>query len=75
MAPRGQFWKIIYQLKHPDGGTFKVKVEAPETEGLQMLKSRIYVSCCAKVTKRITVCLVLLPDEINQVCVDRVFSP
>lgn len=45
MAPRGQFWKIIYQLKHPDGGTFKVKVEAPETEGLQMLKSRIYVSC------------------------------
>lgn len=32
MAPRGQFWKIIYQLKHPDGGTFKVKVEAPETK-------------------------------------------
>lgn len=27
MAPRGQFWKIIYRLKHPDCGTFKVKVE------------------------------------------------
>jgi hypothetical protein len=41
MAPRGQFWKTIYQLKHPDCGTFKVKVEGPETEGLQMFKSRI----------------------------------
>lgn len=27
------------------GGTFKVKEEAPETEGLQMLQSRIYTSC------------------------------
>lgn len=43
MAPRGQFWKIVYQLKYPDCGTFKVKVEGPEIEGLQMFKSRISI--------------------------------
>lgn len=40
MAPRGQFWKIIYQLRHPDCCTYEVKVGQTWNRGISDVQTQ-----------------------------------